>query len=110
MEKRFFVARTKLESAEIVPGVRVQLLTQDVWLRKIDAKIVELQSGSETRVEPDRHDRFLHCLMGELEAETGKSAYFMKEGDSLYLLPEAAARLTNKSLNAASILIVYLRD
>jgi transcriptional regulator with XRE-family HTH domain len=105
-----FCARDKIESTEIVRGIRVQQLTQNVWLRKIDAKILELQSGSETHVEPDMHDRFLHGLVGELEAETVKSTYFLKEGDSLYLLPEAAARLANKSLNPASVLIVCLRD
>lgn len=105
-----FCARDKIEFAEIVPGVRVQMLTQNVWLRKIDAKILELQPGSEMSVESDKNDRFLHGFSGELEAETVKNTYFLTQGDSLYLLPEAAARLVNRSSQTASLLIVYLRD
>ncbi|WP_157212218.1 XRE family transcriptional regulator [Desulfomonile tiedjei] len=105
-----FCPRDKIESVEIMPGVRVQMLTQDVWLRKIDAKILELQSGSEISVESDKNDRFLHCLMGELEAGTGKNTYFLKQGDSLYLSPEAAAHLANRSSQTASLLIVYVKD
>jgi transcriptional regulator with XRE-family HTH domain len=102
------------EGGEMIPAaadVSVHLLTEGAYANRIEALTLVLQPQCE-RVFPlaTGTDRLIYCLAGEVTVDVGDETYAVKEGDVLYLLPDANAQLGNGTGEAASILLVTLKQ
>jgi transcriptional regulator with XRE-family HTH domain len=93
------------------PGLSVSVLTEGVGLNRMESRLVLLGPSSEPiRAGSTGTDRFVYCLRGRMRAQVGEDGYLLRDGDSLYLLPEADAELGNGGSVEASFLIVNLKS
>jgi XRE family transcriptional regulator, regulator of sulfur utilization len=85
-------------------------LTANVHTNQMDSSLMLLKShGAALPAGREGSDRFLYCLAGEVKATVDDEVYDLRQGDGLYLLPEARAELHNRSSTEASLLLVTLK-
>jgi hypothetical protein len=100
--------REQMETS--APGVSVGDLTGTVGLNRMESKLVLLEPSSQPiRACSPGTDRFIYCLRGTVTATVGEEDYLLRDGDSLYLLPEADAEMENSGSPEACVLIVNLK-
>ncbi len=91
-------------------GVSVRVLTENVGLNRMESRFVLLGPSSEPiRADSPGTDRFVYCLRGKVKAQVEEEGYVLRDGDSLYLLPEADAEIRNPGSTEACLLIVRLK-
>jgi transcriptional regulator with XRE-family HTH domain len=84
-----------------------RVLTAEVHASSMESSVIVLMPQCEPLLPGGRGvDRFLYCLAGEVSATVDEDVYVLREADSLYLLPEAEAELSNRTADQASILMV----
>lgn len=77
-------------------GVTVRSLTHGLLLNRMQAVIVTLEPGTDRfSLDGKGSDRFLYCLSGEAIARVDEATYVLHEGDSLYVMAEAATEVTS---------------
>lgn len=85
-------------------------LTGDIFLNRMDARLVELGSDAGPIADgPPGTDRLLYCIEGEVKVVVDTETYLLRAGDMLYLLPEAAATVEQAGEGQSRILIVNTR-
>ncbi len=85
----------------------LRVLTANVHANRMESSLLVLKPrGEQILAGGEGTDRFLYCLRGEAIASVDDECYVLGEGDSLYLLPEAIAKLHNRRAIEASLLIV----
>ncbi len=103
--------REEAQPKNSVSGISISVLTEEVGLNRMESKLILLGPSSEPiRADSPGTDRFVYCLRGRMRAQVGEEAYLLRDGDSLYLLPEADAELRNRGSAEASFLIVNLKS
>jgi len=91
--------------------VSVEILTSRVALNCMESKIISLHpSATIDQSDQVDSDRFIYCLSGEITILVSDEENFLQAGDSLYIMPEVAARLENRGWVKASALVVSLTD
>ncbi|MFH1115484.1 MAG: helix-turn-helix domain-containing protein [Pseudomonadota bacterium] len=96
-----------LPSEGIGAGTEQFVLTDGVMLNRMDARLIVLARGRKgIPVENPGTDRFVYCLDGDFTVHVDREDYHLSTGDSMYLLPEAAAVLSTCDEAGARILIV----
>lgn len=107
--KTVLCGRSDAEVREPAPDTQAWVLTQGVWLNRLHVEILEIRAGGKLPLQPEGRDRFLYCLQGALTARAEDEAYFLREGDGLYVMPEAPMLLENESGAKGSVLVVWLK-
>lgn len=107
--KAVLCRRNDAEATEPAPDTQAWVLTHGVWLNRLHAEILEIQAGGKLQLQPEGRDRFLYCVQGTITARMGDEAYFLQEGDGLYVMPEAAMLLENETTVESSALLVWLK-
>jgi XRE family transcriptional regulator, regulator of sulfur utilization len=82
-------------------------LTHGVWLNRLHVEILEIRSGGKLQLQPEGRDRFLYCLQGDLTARMEDESNFLREGDGLYVMPEASILLENETAAEISALLIW---
>lgn len=91
--------------------VSIELITSGVALNRMEsAKIVLYPSSAMNQADQIDSDRFVYCLSGEITILTEDEENLLQEGDSLYIMAEVEARLENRGLRQASVLVVRLTN
>jgi transcriptional regulator with XRE-family HTH domain len=89
------------------PAVAIFKLTGEIFLNRIDARLVELgPDQGQIQVGLPGTDRLLYCLEGEARVTVDAETYLLRAGDMLYLLPEAAATVEQTGEGPTRILVV----
>lgn len=85
-------------------------LTSGVTLNRLDAKMLEfLPNAGPTSVPGANTDRFAFVLCGSLILTTAEEEARLKEGQGVYLAPDAEATLKNSGPSLAKVLIVHTK-
>jgi XRE family transcriptional regulator, regulator of sulfur utilization len=87
----------------------VRALTSDVHGNSMESSIIDLVPAGRPLVLGDTGtERLLYCLQGEVSLKVDEEIYPLEEGDSVYLLPEAACEMSSRTSGPASLLLVTL--
>jgi transcriptional regulator with XRE-family HTH domain len=91
--------------------VSARLLTSGIALNRMESVMLTLDpSGQTSRVGQGSSDRFIYCLSGEITVLAEDEAHVLREGASVYLLPQVDVRFENRGRRKATILVVSLTN
>jgi len=92
-------------------AVAVRLITAEISLNKLDARIVTVEKGAEAiDLEGAGTDRFVYCLDGRFTARVDDETFLLRKGDGLYLLPEARVSFESAASTKAAFLLISAND
>jgi transcriptional regulator with XRE-family HTH domain len=81
-------------------------LTNGLLLNRMDADLVELlPKAGPVSPGPKDKDRFLCCLKGEVSVMVNRESYVLREGDSLYIMPDAEASIDGSSKTSCVLVV-----
>jgi transcriptional regulator with XRE-family HTH domain len=91
--------------------ISLRLLTCGAALNRMESVMVILEPSTQiSRTAQGSSDRFIYCLSGEISVLVEDEAHVLREGDSVYLLPQVEARFENRARDQATVLVVSLTD